>query len=69
MNEQDLATILHRLPPEELLCQLGEECGELAQAALKLRRARTDKNPTPRTREECMDAKAARWAKRLEAAR
>lgn len=32
------------LPKEELLCQLAEECTELAQAALKLRRAITGVN-------------------------
>lgn len=40
------------LPEEELLCQLAEECGELAQAALKYRRAMTGVNPTPVTPEE-----------------
>ena len=37
------------LPEEELLCQLAEEAAELAQAALKLRRCLTGKNPTPVT--------------------
>lgn len=54
MNEQDLNDILSALTPEELLAQLAEECGELSQAALKLVRARTGRNPTPRTVEECM---------------
>lgn len=31
----------------ELLCQLAEEAAELAQAALKERRALEDDNPTP----------------------
>jgi hypothetical protein len=31
----------------ELLCGLAEECGELTQAALKLRRAYDKTNPTP----------------------
>ena len=36
-----------RLPQEELLVQLAEEAAELAQAALKLRRATDGTNPTP----------------------
>lgn len=35
------------LPQGEILAQLAEECAELAQAALKLRRAIEKKNPTP----------------------
>ena len=35
------------LPVLELLCGLAEECGELTQAALKLRRAYDQTNPTP----------------------
>lgn len=38
----------------ELLCQLAEEASELAQAALKLRRAIDGTNPTPRSEDECM---------------
>ena len=41
--------ILWNLGEEELLCQLAEEAAELAQAALKLRRCITGKNPTPVT--------------------
>ena len=36
-----------KLPVIELLCGLAEECSELAQAALKLRRAYDQTNPTP----------------------
>lgn len=36
-----------QLPETELLAQLAEECNELAQAALKLRRAIDGRNPTP----------------------
>ena len=32
---------------EELLAGLAEECGELTQAALKLRRVYVSNNPTP----------------------
>lgn len=35
------------LPTNELLCGLAEECGELTQAALKLRRSYDQTNPTP----------------------
>lgn len=35
------------LPQEEILAQLAEEAAELAQAALKLRRAMDMTNPTP----------------------
>ena len=39
-------------PRGELLCQLAEEASELAQAALKLRRAEDGTNPTPVTQEQ-----------------
>lgn len=88
--------IRKKLDTPELLCQLSEEASELAQAALKLRRAITGINPTPVSVEEAtddleeeiadvmlclsvagfsnhpakykkaMDAKAQRWATRLE---
>ena len=44
--------IKQRLPQDELLAQLAEECAELSQAALKLRRALTGINPTSVTVEE-----------------
>ena len=44
--------IKQRLPQDELLTQLAEECAELSQAALKLRRALTGINPTPVTVDE-----------------
>lgn len=37
---------------ESLLCQLAEECCELAQAALKLRRVLVGDSPTPVTQQE-----------------
>lgn len=49
--EEQLDFVRTFLPEEERLCQLGEECGELAQAALKMRRVITGKNPTPVTSE------------------
>lgn len=47
--------IKQHIPQDELLTQLAEECAELSQAALKLRRALTGINPTPVTADE------ARW--------
>ena len=38
----------------DLLCQLAEEASELAQAALKLKRAMEGTNPTPMSVEECV---------------
>lgn len=43
----DIEYIASKLSKEEILCQLAEEASELAQAALKLRRAITGTNPTP----------------------
>ena len=48
----EIEKIKDRLGEPEALAQLAEECAELAQAALKLRRAREGKNPTPNTEEE-----------------
>ena len=42
------------LPETEILAQLAEEASELAQAALKLRRALDGTNPTPKDIEECV---------------
>lgn len=43
----DIEYIAANLSDEDILCQLAEEAAELAQAALKLRRAITQTNPTP----------------------
>lgn len=43
------------LPQTEILAQLAEEASELAQAALKLRRALDGTNPTPKSVEECLE--------------
>ena len=48
--------IKQHIPQDELLAQLAEECAELSQAALKLRRALTGINPTPVTVEEARKA-------------
>lgn len=45
MNNLDV--IAEHLDVPELLAQLAEEAAELGHAALKLRRALTDTNPTP----------------------
>lgn len=42
------------LPKTEILAQLAEEASELAQTALKLRRALDGTNPTPKSVEECL---------------
>lgn len=43
------------LPKTEILAQLAEEASELAQAALKLRRALDGTNPTPKSIKECWE--------------
>lgn len=52
----EFETIRSILPRSEILCQLAEECAELSQAALKLRRAITGDNPTPVCVEDAEDA-------------
>lgn len=73
--------IRKRVPDTELLAQLAEECMELGQAALKMRRVLDGTNPTPKTLEACkvnlteewadvvvcVDALAADWIDRVEA--
>lgn len=64
---RELAEVVNSLVgPSEQLAQLAEECAELGQAALKLRRAWGSGNPTPVTveaaignlREEAVDVAA-----------
>lgn len=50
---KDIDSVQKMLPYEEQLASLAEECTELAQAALKLRRAWNGENPTPKSEEEC----------------
>ena len=50
--EDRVSTIQAYLTRPELLAQLAEECAELGQAALKLRRALDGTNPTPVDRYE-----------------
>lgn len=47
--------IRERLSVAELLAGLAEECCELAQAALKLRRVFDGTNPTPQTEERAIE--------------
>ena len=51
----DLDYIVRHLSVSERLAQLAEEAAELAQAALKYRRALDGVNPTPVTREQAYD--------------
>lgn len=51
----DLEYIAENLSEDDILCQIAEEAAELAQAALKLRRAITKTNPTPVTKEKAAD--------------
>ncbi len=39
-----------------VLEQLAEECSELAQASLKYARLLRGENPTPKTRQECLES-------------
>lgn len=52
------------LPKTEILAQLAEEASELAQAALKLRRALDGTNPTPKSIAERQNA-SLHWTARL----
>ena len=76
MNELDficINIIQAKVTEDELLCQMAEEAAELAQAALKLRRAITGKNPTPVSvedaraalLEEIADVELCEWALRI----
>ena len=56
MDYGKIAEIRDKLGEEELLTQLAEEAAELAQAALKLRRAISGKNLTPKGVGECRKA-------------
>ena len=51
----DIEYIAANLSEEDILCQISEEADELAKAALKLRRAITQTNPTPVTAEKAAD--------------
>ena len=51
----DYEFIRSTITPDDMLCQIAEEAAELAQAALKLRRAVGSTNPTPVTRNEATE--------------
>ena len=53
--ENPIDYIRGKLSQEELLAQLAEECAELVQAALKLRRVYSGSNPTPVNREDAFN--------------
>lgn len=55
-NRNEIISITHRLPLSESLAQVAEECAELAQVALKLRRCIDGTNPTPKSMAEASDA-------------
>lgn len=50
--EENIKKVQELLGDSEVLCQLSEECDELAKAALKLRRAHEGVNPTPVSEDE-----------------
>lgn len=52
---KDVDIVREKLEYSELLAQLAEEAAELAQAALKLRRALSKTNPTPVSVGEAVD--------------
>lgn len=54
-HEKELYKIRSMVPPTEMLAGLAEECSELAQTALKLRRVLDGTNPTPKKEEEAID--------------
>ena len=53
-NPEKMQYIIDCLSTEELLCQLAEECSELAQAALKLRRVENGTNPARVSEEDAV---------------
>jgi len=54
-KREEIEIIKNKIDIEEILAQLAEESAELAQAALKLRRVHSQKNPTPVTADEAVD--------------
>lgn len=50
-----MSYIKQRMPVDELLAGLAEECSELSQASLKLRRVLNGQNPTPTPYEEAKE--------------
>ena len=54
-GEVKMNLIRKKIPVTELLAGLAEECTELAQAALKLRRVFDGTNPTPIKEDDAID--------------
>jgi hypothetical protein len=54
-HRETINEIRKTVSKDDLLCQLAEECSELSQAALKLRRAITKTNPTPVTYNQALE--------------
>ena len=53
--DNNMNEIKRTVPVEELMAGLAEECCELAQAALKLRRVWDKTNPTPMTEDMAIE--------------
>lgn len=65
-----ISEIAGKLTADEILCQCAEECTELAQAALKLRRAMAGTTPvTPYQAIACVNEEAADVLNLLDALR
>ncbi len=60
-NLDKILYIMDRLGPDEILAQLAEEASELAQAALKYRRALDGKNPTPVSTQDALKHLEEEW--------
>lgn len=60
--DNNLQYITQNVPLSEILAQLAEEASEMSQAALKLRRAQGNENPTPVSVEDCKRALLEEWA-------
>ena len=54
-EKSSIDVVMEHLDQDEILAQLAEEASELAQAALKLRRAYNRINPTPVTPHEAYE--------------
>ena len=57
-----LSDIIDLVGEPAVLENLAEECTELAQAALKLARIERGENPTPKSKNECVQAVMSEYA-------
>lgn len=62
VRQEKMQFIVDKLGKEEVLTAVAEEASELAQAALKLRRAYSGKNYTPNTDYICLEDMAEEMA-------